>query len=183
MLCNHRCSSSVHKVEAGSASTSVQQTSYCVEPLWHKKVSKGSSPQVFPWRSLFTANAVPNGGFITDDGHRFACDHSSGTESHVIFVIDVSSSMFSSDCVLTMAKFTRNRLGCVHESILRFIQTRQAIIIQDFVSVVVFDHSATKLIDCVPISETIVDQILSHKGGGGTTYSSGLRLTMELLVS
>lgn len=129
--------------------------------------------------------SVQAAGFITDDGHRFSCDHSKDVENHVIFVIDRSGSMSSADCVPTLAKFTarhRNRLGCVYESILRFIRTRQARIIQDYVSIVVFDTRATTAVDSVPISEALVDQLLPHGDGGGTTYSCGLRAAEEILV-
>lgn len=167
-LCNHRCRSSEHSVASGA--TSSQKASYCVEPLWHAAVPKAGG------------QAGHGAGYITDDGHRFACDHSKDMENHVIFVIDRSGSMESADCVPTMPKFTRNRLGCVYESILRFIRVRQARIIQDHVSVVLFDNVPLTAIESEPIAETLADRLVHHFARGGTTYSCGLRAAEEILT-
>lgn len=170
-LCNHRCRSSEHSVATGSAIASTSsKASYCVEPLWHAAVSKVGG------------QAGHGAGFITDDGHRFSCDHSKDVENHVIFVIDRSGSMGSADCVPSMAKFRSNRLGCVYESILRFIRVRLARIIQDHVSVVLFDDVPLTAIDSEPIAESLVDRLVPHFARGGTTYSCGLRAAEEILA-
>lgn len=123
-------------------------------------------------------------GYVTSDGHRFLCDHSKNVANHVIFVIDRSGSMLSSDCRPTMVKFTQahnNRLGCVYEAILRFIKTRMQSSLQDLVSVVLFNHTASIAFEGQPIAETLVDQLLTFKTDGGTVYSAGLDEVSSIL--
>ncbi|KAH9291385.1 hypothetical protein KI387_043423, partial [Taxus chinensis] len=125
--CNHHCKSEEHETEVGGS-----DKSYCTEKLWHPPIKR-------------TGQNISSAGYITDDGHHFGCDHSKNVPHHVIFVIDRSGSMQSSDISPTMGKFNdhNSRLGCVYEAILRFIQACLRTVSDDSVSVVLFDTSAT----------------------------------------
>ncbi|KAH9287748.1 hypothetical protein KI387_031865 [Taxus chinensis] len=164
--CNHHCKSEEHETEVGGS-----DKSYCTENLWHP-----------PIRS--TGQNISSAGYITDDGHHFGYDHSKNVPHHVIFVIDRSSSMQSSDISPTMAKFNyhNSRLGCVYEANLRFIQARLQTVSDDSVSVVLFDTSANMAIEMEVMEEGVVDRILEHHPGGGTTYSAGLDETEKILM-
>ncbi|GLJ34389.1 hypothetical protein SUGI_0691410 [Cryptomeria japonica] len=165
--CNHYCKSEEHEAEAGGAS----DKSYCTEKLWHAPIKS-------------SGQNLSSAGYITDDGHHFGCDHSKNVPHHAIFIIDRSGSMDSSDIMPTMAKFNNHscRLGCVYESILRFIQARLRTVSDDSVSVVLFDTSASVPLEMEDLEEGVVDRLLPYYPGGGTTYSSGLDAAEKILM-
>lgn len=104
--------------------------------------------------------------------------------NHVIFIIDRSGSMGSQDCRPSLVKFSTyhdNRLGCVYEAILRFIKTRMLSTLQDLVSVVLFDNSASVAFEGQAIAETLVNQLLAYQIAGGTVYSAGLEAAASIL--
>ncbi|KAH7282154.1 hypothetical protein KP509_35G015200 [Ceratopteris richardii] len=167
-LCNHFCLSEEH--EAGTT-----ERSYCTEKLWHDPVPKAAATQ------------SGAGGYITEDGHHFSCDHTKIAPHNVIFVMDKSGSMASKDIVPTMAMFHRSRLGCVYEAVLRFIRMRMqatahsGLHVEDTISVVLFDTVGELCVQSVPIAESVVDNLLVYEADGATTYSSGLEKAERIL--
>ncbi|XP_057849508.2 uncharacterized protein LOC131060346 [Cryptomeria japonica] len=164
--CNHYCKSVEHKAEAVGAF----DKSYCTEKLWHPPV-------------MSTGQNLSSAGYITDDGHHFGCDHSKNA-LHVLFIIDKSGSMSKSDIKPTMTKFNSHncRLGCVYESILRFIQVRHRTISSDSVSVVMFDTSANVALQIEDMKEAVVDRLLLYHPDGDTVYSKGLDIAEKILM-
>ncbi|KAG0585018.1 hypothetical protein KC19_3G251200, partial [Ceratodon purpureus] len=172
-LCDHLCPSNEHVLGSATHSSGTQKVSYCEEDLWHLPVQSAEN------------QSSGSQGYVTSDGHRFLCDHSKNVDNHVIFIIDRSRSMASSDCRPTMMKFNtkahNNRLGCVYEAILRFIRTRMQSSLQDLVSVVLFDGTASIAFEGQPIAETLVDQLLTFRANNGTVYSAGLDMASSIL--
>ncbi|XP_024541946.1 uncharacterized protein LOC112350273 [Selaginella moellendorffii] len=151
---------------AGGSTFQAAGKSYCIEKLWHDPVPKEIS---------YT-------GYVTEDGHKFACNHSKDVSSHVIFVVDRSGSMGSPDIKPKMVKFPENRLGCVFEAMVRFIRTRIAANLQDVMSVVLFDDHGQIAMEREHMSEPQVDKLLTFEDAGGTVYSSGIARVEEILV-
>lgn len=182
-LCDHFCRSEEHIVEGGGGSATtncggVAGRSYCTEKLWHAPVSRSGAFQ------------GGGGGYVTEDGHHFACDHSRNMPHNVIFVIDKSGSMDSRDISPSMAKLVAgghaNRLGCVMEAMMRFIKMRLQATSgssqgADSVSVVLFDNSAVTAARLEEMKEGVVETILKYRADGGTTYSSGLQAAEQVL--
>ncbi|MCO5596633.1 hypothetical protein L7F22_050700 [Adiantum nelumboides] len=172
-LCDHFCRSEKHNNGPNA------KKSYCTETLWHAPIPKTGALQ--SW----------SGGYVTEDGHHFACDHSKVLPHHVIFVIDKSGSMASRDLKPALVKFAaekrhNNKLGCVFEAILRFVKTRMratlAMQVKDSISVVLFDDNGHVAVNQNDISEEVVDQLLHYRADGGTRYSSGLKEVVQLLA-
>eukprot|EP01018_Ginkgo_biloba_P007841 Gb_06198 [translate_table: standard] len=166
-LCNHICKSEEHNEIDGTSSKS-----YCTEKLWHTPLKRSNL-------------IVPSAGYITDDGHIFACEHSKNAPHHVVFVIDKSGSMCSSDIKPTMSKFVAGnncRLGCVYEAIVRFIRRRLRTPCYDSLSVVLFDNTAILALEMQEIKESVVDSLVIYTADGGTSYSYGLKLAEEVIV-
>ncbi|EFJ31667.1 hypothetical protein SELMODRAFT_408444 [Selaginella moellendorffii] len=159
-LCAHSCASSEHRGDGAN-----EQRSYCTEKLWHAPVSSMSGVA----------------GYVSEDGHVFVCKHLRDAANHVVFVIDKSGSMGSPDAKPRMASFPPSRLGCVYEAMVRFIRTRQAAGIRDFMSVVLFESSAVIAMEKVAMAESQVYALLGHDSSGGTVYSAGLQLAEEIL--
>ncbi|KAH9290134.1 hypothetical protein KI387_034251, partial [Taxus chinensis] len=145
--------------------------SYCTKQLWHSPITR-------------TQQNAGSTGYVSDDGHHFACSHSSIVPHHVIFVIDKLGSMGTSDITPTMVRFARHnsRLGCVYEAILRFIITRQITVSDDSISVVLFNKSATVAVEIQDMEDGVVDRLLPHQSHGGTAFSSGLGSAEQLMV-
>ncbi|KAH7282158.1 hypothetical protein KP509_35G015400 [Ceratopteris richardii] len=168
-LCNHVCLSEEH--DSGTTT----EKSYCTEKLWHDPVPKATSAH------------SGSGGYVTEDGHHFTCDHAKIAPHNVIFVMDKSGSMSSRDIVPTMAMFQSDRLGCVFEAVLRFIRMRMQATtssgfhVEDTVSVVLFDTVGQLCVHTKPISESVVHNLLHYQAAGGTTYSSGLEVAGRIL--
>ncbi|MCO5576995.1 hypothetical protein L7F22_030816 [Adiantum nelumboides] len=80
-LCNHLCRSDEHNTE-----NSHLGKPYCTEKLWHVPV---------PRAGAFQTGA---GGYVTEDGHHFTCNHAKMSPHNVIFVMDKSGSMASGQC-------------------------------------------------------------------------------------
>ncbi|GLJ34384.1 hypothetical protein SUGI_0691260 [Cryptomeria japonica] len=165
-LCNHYCKSEEHNSEEKAS-----KKSYCIENLWHEPITK-------------TGLQMNSAGYVTDDGHHFGCDQSNNVPYHVIFVIDKSGSMSTSDISPTMTKFNSHncRLGCVYEAILRFIQARLRIVCDDSISIILFDRSATVAVEIQDMEEGAVDSLLQYPAAGQTTYSSGLDAAQKLMM-
>jgi hypothetical protein len=170
-LCNHYCRSEEHE-DLSDKKAGAAQKSYCTEKLWHAPIKR-------------TGLNVSSAGYITDDGHHFGCDHSKNVPHHVIFVIDKSGSMGSTDIKPTLSMFSPShdfRLGCVFEAIIRFIRTRLRTVSDDSVSVVLFDCSSVIAIEMKEMREEVVNSLLAYDADGGTTYSSGLELAERVMI-
>lgn len=92
--------------------------------------------------------------------------------------------MYASDIRPILAKCIPRhncRLGCVYESIDRFIKTRLRTSSDDSVSVVLFDDTATLALERQEMKEDIVDGLLQYDAGGPTSYSSGLTMAEEVI--
>ncbi|KAH9308122.1 hypothetical protein KI387_036033, partial [Taxus chinensis] len=83
-----------------------------------------------------------------------------------------------------MAKFNNHnsRLGCVYEAILRFIQACLRTVSDDSISMVLCDVSATVAVEMENVEEGVVDRLIQHFPGGGTTYSAGLDSAEKKLI-
>ncbi|KAI9450269.1 hypothetical protein BJY52DRAFT_196728 [Lactarius psammicola] len=117
--CDAMCPGTEHTTEKGGANA---QPSGCTLALFHRPMSTESAP--------------PGPGYVSDDGHHFACKKPGRLQAafHVIFVIEASRSMGHNDRQpLPNAAGTpritptlNNRLGAVISSLYSFWTARQA---------------------------------------------------------
>jgi len=147
--------------------------------------------------------APPGGiGYVSGDGHHFSCRNPAQMQQafHVIFVIDRSGSMAESDrrplanTPVTQQLNTRhsNRLGAVYSSLHSFWVARGAAINsqgsaavnrRDAYSVVLFDSTSVNCVsnDFASTPEQLLSRVLPYNAGGGTNYTSALRVAQAVM--
>ncbi|KAI9450271.1 hypothetical protein BJY52DRAFT_1227294 [Lactarius psammicola] len=121
--CDALCPGPEHTTEKGGASA---QPSGCTQALFHAPISTESAP--------------PGPGYVSNDGHHFACRNPGRLQAsfHVIFAIDLSRSMARNDRkplpnaagTSRITPIANNRLGAVISSLYSFWTARQAAVSQ-----------------------------------------------------
>lgn len=174
-LCNHYCQSREHELQAGADVTALSASrSYCTELLFHEPVPYSGESNV---------------GYVSRDGHCFSCEHADTKAHHVLFVIDRSSSMGCDDMKPTFQKVkTRhdNRLGCVYESVLGFLNIRLAAGCRDAVSFILFNHEAEVPVTNERLRGGLLNPLLQSetlRASGCTAYSVALLKAKSVLRS
>ncbi|RUP42941.1 hypothetical protein BC936DRAFT_137866 [Jimgerdemannia flammicorona] len=202
--CDALCCGEEHQIKATQAASSAEGSnaitptkSYCELPLFHAPLPDGSAP--------------PNGGvgYVSVDGHYFKCQNPAmiGSDFHIIFVIDRSGSMASTDCkplpntpVERQLRITHNnRLGAVYDAVHRFVHTRQSTLrnralggatstspsnSNDTVSMVLFDDKVVTAF----ANETlvgfggVVSEMQKHLPRGGTSFGVGIKQATDVCV-
>ncbi|CAG8691510.1 11749_t:CDS:10, partial [Racocetra persica] len=186
--CDHECIDEKHhnKVEGKNP-----VKSYCTQKIFHPSLDH-------------TSNTTPDGtGYISADGHHFSCENPtiSVGNFHIIFVIDKSGSMRSTDCkplcnitkLLSLKHNHNNRLGAVMEAVFTFIETRkksrkstqvgQMAIDRDTVSLILFNEKATVAFEnrTLTNSEELLRVMKEYTAEGGTNFANGINKATKLI--
>ncbi|CAG8763480.1 7362_t:CDS:2, partial [Dentiscutata heterogama] len=136
--CDHECADEKHhKVDEFSGKEPAK--SYCTQEIFHPPLSSSSKPP---------------GGFLCEN------PTTNVGNFHIVFVVDRSGSMMSSDCrpqcsnskISHLWNTHNNRLGAVYEAIYTFIETRKnsrkatptghMAVDKDTASLILFDYNA-----------------------------------------
>ncbi|KAH8989296.1 hypothetical protein EDB92DRAFT_2003843 [Lactarius akahatsu] len=158
------------------------QPSYCTLPMFH------------PPRN---PNDPVNGlGYTSNDGHLFECRNPVVMQQafHVIFVIDRSGSMSSTDrrplpnapATNQITRSANNRLGAVYSALYSFWSARHAAVTagqqtvgarRDAYSIVLFNENATSVLsnDFASSPDQLLTVVLASYASGGTNFSGALR--------
>ncbi|CAG8461669.1 10314_t:CDS:2, partial [Dentiscutata heterogama] len=162
--CDHECADEIHRPTRGS--NVVPNRSFCELPLFHAPLKLSDAP--------------PNGiGYISLGGHHFKCDNPAKREGtfHIIFTIDRSSSMSSSDKkpvpntpVYNLLKTNHdNRTGAVYSAVYSFMETRLSAQARskstnkDTISLILFDHEVIVPFENHILTDLMLNQMLPHK--------------------
>ena len=122
-------------------------------------------------------------GHISKDGHQFECSHYGSY--HIVFVIDRSSSMSSTDITpddkTGSIQNHNNRLGAVYECVKQFVSTRCGIngtnqIDDDIMSFILFDTNPTVVMQNrkFDYNDNLIDELCKHRTGSGTDYAKAI---------
>ncbi|KAF8607193.1 hypothetical protein BDV93DRAFT_303052 [Ceratobasidium sp. AG-I] len=178
--CDVLCPGPEHEVTA----TRAAESSYCTLPIFHP-------PQD---RLLAPAN-----GYVSLDGHSFACQNPARLHQsyHIVFVIDSSGSMEDTDRhPMPNTPISRrleadcdNRYGAVLSALYSFWLSRDTAassttqIRQDAYSVVTFDHYAETRVanDFTSTTDELIDQLIPQTGCGGTDFGAALAEAHSLI--
>ncbi|KAI9460706.1 hypothetical protein F5148DRAFT_1276740 [Russula earlei] len=158
------------------------QPSYCTLPMFH-------APR--------NPNDPVNGfGYISNDGHLFGCNNPVVMQQafHVIFVIDRSGSMSSTDrqplpnepMTNRIQQSANNRLGAIYSSLYSFWSARHAATTagrqtagarRDAYSLILFNENATNVLtnDFTSSPDQLLDVVLGSRASGGTNFLEALR--------
>ncbi|CAG8641441.1 26067_t:CDS:10, partial [Dentiscutata erythropus] len=182
--CDHECADEIHKPTKGS--NVVPNRSFCELPLFNAPLKLSDAP--------------PNGiGYISLGGHHFKCDNPAKREGsfHIIFTIDRSGSMDSSDKkpitntpVYNLLKTNHdNRTGAVYSAVYSFMETRLAAQARskstnkDTISLILFDHEVIVPFEnhVLTDSKLMLNQMLPHKARGGTDFNLAIQKAGSLI--
>ncbi|KAH8986018.1 hypothetical protein EDB92DRAFT_1818469 [Lactarius akahatsu] len=157
--CDAMCPGPDHTSEGSGAST---QPSSCTLPIFHAP--------------LRTKILSPGPGYISSDGHHFTCKSPALLQPafHVIFVIDKSGSMLSTDQTPLpnapgsnrITQKENNRLEVVFSSLYSFWIARQA----------TFDRNAHS-------PDELLIAALQFGAGGGTNFTRALKRAQDVMTS
>ncbi|PPQ72320.1 hypothetical protein CVT26_007277 [Gymnopilus dilepis] len=184
-----KCDAMCPGPEHSGTSTNPAQPSYCTLPMFHPP---------------HTGNQGVGLGYVSHDGHMFSCKNPALMQQafHVIFVIDRSGSMGSTDqrplrgtpVSDVIARHSNNRLGAVYSSLYAFWRSRVAAVStgqnpgaaqlrRDAYSVVLFDHTMVKCIenDFSNTPEQLVNALLGYRASGGTDYASAIKTAEDVM--
>ncbi|KAG9305016.1 hypothetical protein G9A89_007419 [Geosiphon pyriformis] len=187
--CDHECKDEKHhKTDAVTGRDPVR--SFCTQDIFHANLDHTKAPP-------------GNTGYVTVDGHHFACDNpiTNIGDFHIIFVVDRSGSMGGTDCqprcsstkTSALMLSHKNRLGAVYEACYSFIETRknsrknisagQSAIDRDTVSLVLFDSGAIIPFQNQSLSNS--DELLrimrQYHPSGGTSYQAGILKVADII--
>lgn len=128
--------------------------SFCVLPAWHAPVSK-----------------LSDDAYSCVAGHQFECSHvAPGGRHHHMFVLDCSGSMSGQPWLdLTEA---------VREYVANCVSSGATL---DVMSIVTFGSTAVLAFEAKGVVDVAVTDLKDLYRGGGTAYSSGLKLANEVL--
>ncbi|VDC04820.1 unnamed protein product [Peniophora sp. CBMAI 1063] len=184
--CDAMCPDTEH---TSAAAAGDRQPSYCTLPMFH-------APAAVP-----PVSALGEQGYVSSDGHAFTCTNpvSLHPAYHVIFAIDKSGSMASTDrsplagtpVTNAIVRVSNNRLGAVCSALHAFWTARQAnarlssgTARRDAYSVLMFDttvvHGVVNDVSSSP--EELLQLMLRHRASGGTSFNNALdaaRVVME----
>ncbi|KAF8548152.1 hypothetical protein OG21DRAFT_1489630 [Imleria badia] len=179
--CDAMCGGREHTADGGGAAI----PSYCVLPLFHAPLNPN------------TARAGV--GYISNDGHQFACRNPVVMQKafHVIFVADRSGSMTWTDrrplpntpSTARISARSNNRYGAVLSSLHGFWTARAAAVAgsnaarRDAYSVVLFDQNvATPIVnDFASTPDQLLDTMLRFDTEGGTNFSLAIQQAQAIM--
>ncbi|CUA71928.1 hypothetical protein RSOLAG22IIIB_09938 [Rhizoctonia solani] len=174
--CDARCSDPAHGAP-----------SECILPIFHAPKSQTPSPA---------------SGYISQDGHQFACVDPANIRQayHVVFVVDNSGSMRWGDItpqptpILARLKSEGcdNRYGAVVSALYSFWKTREghqvnssSLVREDHYSVVVFDEEAEARVsnDWRLTTNQLVDKLIPQQvvAGYGTNFEEAIKIAHEVI--
>ncbi|QRW13376.1 E3 ubiquitin-protein ligase TRIP12 [Ceratobasidium sp. AG-Ba] len=179
--CDVLCAGPEHEATA----TTAANPSYCILPIFHAPhPQQPSSPQ----------------GHVSLDGHSFNCQNPSRLHQayHIVFVIDSSGSMTSSDRVplpntpisARLVASCNNRYGAVLSALHGFWLSRESATSsssiqarQDAYSVLAFSDSATIRFanDFASTTNQLITQLIPQWGAGGTNFRAALLQAQSLI--
>jgi len=165
----------------GSETHTDKDKSFCTLPIFHELVDPKTR--------------VANGR-VSKDGHQFACSHN--ISFHVIFVIDKSGSMSSTDVKpddktgsYKIIQTHDNRLGAVYECVKQFVRTRCGVnrtnqIEDDIMSIVLFDNDPTIVVenrafDYDDSDDSLIDELCKYETGSGTNFAKAISTAGNLI--
>ncbi|CAG8521350.1 2160_t:CDS:10, partial [Cetraspora pellucida] len=180
--CDHECADEIHKPVKGS--NVIPNRSFCELALFHTPLKLTDAP--------------PNGiGYISLGGHHFTCDNPAKREGlfHIIFAIDRSGSMSSSDKkpqentpVYNLIKDKHyNRTGAVYSAVYSFMEARLAAQVRstnkDTVSLILFNSEVIVPFEnqVLTDSKMMLNQMLPHLAGGGTNFNLAIQKAGSLI--
>ncbi|KAI9571051.1 hypothetical protein HD554DRAFT_2017581 [Boletus coccyginus] len=179
--CDTMCGGPEHTAAGGGPAI----PSYCVLPLFHAPLKPNTAPAGV--------------GYISNDGHQFACRNPIVMQPafHVIFVADHSGSMGSTDiqplpntpATSRISACSKNRYGAVLSSLHSFWTARAAAIAgsnavrRDAYSVALFDDEVVTPIlkDFASTPDQLLNALLGFKAGGRTNFSLAIRRTQVIM--
>ncbi|TFY74324.1 hypothetical protein EWM64_g9688 [Hericium alpestre] len=167
--------------EHNATATAPAQPSYCVLPMFHQ-------PRA--------ANAAVTGlGYISNDGHQFACRNPVVMQQ----AFHVSGSMSYQDrlplpnapATNTIAQYSNNRLGAVYSALYSFWSARHTatagqqagVARQDAYSVVMFDSSTSiaTASNFISAPDELLATVLPYRAHGGTNFTAALDVARGLM--
>ncbi|KIM92371.1 hypothetical protein PILCRDRAFT_417 [Piloderma croceum F 1598] len=181
--CDAMCGGPEHCATA----TVAAQPSYCTLPMFHPPRNPNNAPAGL--------------GYISNDGHLFSCKNPVIMQQafHVIFVIDRSGSMSSSDrrplsnspATGRIVRHSDNRLGAVYSSLDSFWSARHAAVTRgqqatarrDSYSVILFDHTIVNGIvnDFTSSPDQLLEAVLQYRAAGGTNFTAAIKHTQTVM--
>ncbi|CAG8642418.1 8285_t:CDS:10, partial [Ambispora gerdemannii] len=187
--CDHECIDEKHKnVDNVTGRDPIR--SFCTQELFHAELNPSSNPP-------------GNVGYISTDGHHFSCENPATNvgDFHVVFVIDRSGSMSSSDCrprcsnsqTTCLQHNHNNRLGAVYEAVYSFIETRKnslkatnvglSAVDRDIASLILFESTATVVFENQSLSnpEQLLEKMMKFDADGGTSFHAGINKAAEII--
>ncbi|KAH3761867.1 e3 ubiquitin-protein ligase trip12 [Pelomyxa schiedti] len=149
-LCNFQCTDNSHSNERCR----------CMLPLWHEPCAlQANEQQQFPGENV---------GYATSDGHIFPKKHGPPENLHIVFCLDISTSMSK-----------RNRWETLKRGVEHFISARNKP--KDAYSIVLFHGKGILACDRVSQEEAKNHIKREPKFGGDTKFSSGLAVAYRKL--
>ncbi|CAG8442852.1 12656_t:CDS:10 [Acaulospora colombiana] len=209
--CDHECADEKHhKIDEFSGKEPTK--SYCTQEIFHPTLDHTSKPST-------------GIGYISTDGHQvnrvvcsmplhlahsniifesqFSCENPTTNvgDFHIVFVVDRSGSMSSSDCsphgnnfkTSCIQKSHNNRLGAVYEAIYTFMETRrnsrkatragQMSVDRDTTSLILFDYTAVVAFENRNLSNSdeLLQIMLGYHPKGDNYYHEGIKKASEVI--
>ncbi|KAF8548768.1 hypothetical protein OG21DRAFT_684156 [Imleria badia] len=179
--CDAMCGGPEHTAAGGGAAI----RSYCVLPLFHAPLNPNTAPAGV--------------GYISNDGHQFACRNPVVMQQafHVIFVADHSGSMKFTDrrplpntpATARIRAASNNRYGAVLSSLHSFWTARATAVAssnaarRDAYSVVLFDHGVDTPIvnDFTSTPDQLLGALLGFPTNGGTDFDLAIQRTGAIM--
>ncbi|KAI9434837.1 hypothetical protein H4582DRAFT_1855657 [Lactarius indigo] len=158
------------------------QPSYCTLPMFHPPRNPN--------------DPVTGLGYTSNDGHLFECRNPVVMQQafHVIFVIDRSGSMSSTDrrplpnapATNQITRSANNRLGAVYSALYSFWSARHAAVTagqqsvgarRDAYSIILFNENAASVLDndFTSSPDQLLTVVLASHASGGTNFAGALR--------
>jgi len=156
--------------------------SLCVLPILHKPATTNDLASVTQ-------------GYVSPDGHLFACEKPDDAVFHIILVVDRSSSMAERDYLpvrqtpvaARISSYHNNRYGAVISSLYSFWVARQASNLdrRDVTSIILFESVPKTVLraDNTKTAEELVDCLLGECARGGTNYDLAIREVKGVMES
>ncbi|KAH7105372.1 hypothetical protein BKA62DRAFT_689469 [Auriculariales sp. MPI-PUGE-AT-0066] len=144
---------------------------------------------------------APTGGYVSEDGHSFACVNPTVSIAayHVIFLIDRSASMRNKDqrpipntpVYNSICAVANNRLGAVYSALFGFWTARAAAIQasgsntprRDSYSVALCNNTSQVVLenDFSRSPQELLRALLPHRPCGGNDFSQNMRAGLDLM--
>ncbi|KAL5634326.1 hypothetical protein ACGC1H_002410 [Rhizoctonia solani] len=177
------------KCDARCADPAHGDPSECILPIFHAPKSQ---------------NPSPSSGYISHDGHQFACVNPASVQQayHIVFVVDNSGSMGRGDITpeptpirdRLVSENCNDRYGAVVSALYTFWKSREgnqvrssSVVRADHYSVVVFDNKAEARVDndWRLTADQLVEKLIPQKSvdGWGTEFEEAIKVAHEVIES